>query len=451
MDDEALDDQIRALWHQSLEHGRSPRARPRRSPKLAAAAAAVVIVGLVGLILRLTNDTDDSSVVTDQPDERSDGPVTTGARDFVPMPKRFTTTTPVLDGSIPMTLIDGTDILVEVSGRYATASVTPTLWLEAPAQGAAAVFAASPDELALARCFAADGSDECLLQRTSSDRRVDAAVGVAGSANRGLFITFGAETGQPFSWPVDGDSSQPVADLYEDIEVTVVGEGWLVFDDVPPWVDPAGVRYDVTLSDTEGATMASFRLSPQCTGLSTYIQRLLEGADGTAGFDCVANHRISGSDRTIVEHVSVSPDEDDEPNDCPQAPDGNSAVDFDDSRGTYATNIKSVEGDDITFDVVQWLVGDAADEAHREEFPDDPGGAPNDYFIRNANDEVRAAPIDAEATVRLVRLQTDADPSVDPGSVSELPTYVAAGHSSDIYWLTFEDGAIVEICEQYRP
>lgn len=142
-----------------------------------------------------------------------------------------------------------------------------------------------------------------------------------------------------------------------------------------------------------------------------------------------------------------------EPNgDCGRSSGSNPAT-FDERGGVHAAFITSVDerSSSLSFDVVQWLSGEEADEAYRRDVPDDPGGPPNDYYLVNESDLVRTAPIAPDAQVALVRLGQDGDPGVGPGTVEELPGYVAAGSPSDVYWLTFDRGSVVAVCEQYRP
>lgn len=139
--------------------------------------------------------------------------------------------------------------------------------------------------------------------------------------------------------------------------------------------------------------------------------------------------------------------------DCPQRPDGSSPAIFDAAAGTYAAHLESVDtaARSVTFDVVQWLEGTDAVDAYNADNPTDPEGPPNDYYVVNANSEVRTAPIGADATVLLVRLASDGTAAVSPGTVDELPAYLDLAFPDDVYWLTFTGGEVVEICEQYRP
>ncbi len=138
--------------------------------------------------------------------------------------------------------------------------------------------------------------------------------------------------------------------------------------------------------------------------------------------------------------------------DCPHRPPGSSPADFD-GDGTYAALIDSVglAQSAVAFDIVEWLSGqDAIDDYHLE-FPDDPEGPPNDYRIRNEEPELRAASVSPDLAVWLVRLTEDSSADIDAGTLDELPTYLDDGGFGSPWWLTFEDGVITEICEQYVP
>ena len=123
---------------------------------------------------------------------------------------------------------------------------------------------------------------------------------------------------------------------------------------------------------------------------------------------------------------------------------------FDATSGTYAATIQDVTGGTIRFDVIQWLRGPDAKEAYRQDEPGTDEGPPGDYWTRNGSDEQRTATVDDAAQVELVRLSEDADPATGPGTVAELERDVA-DQAMSVYWLTFENGAITRVCEQYLP
>lgn len=105
----------------------------------------------------------------------------------------------------------------------------------------------------------------------------------------------------------------------------------------------------------------------------------------------------------------------------------------------------------MTFDVIQWLVGEDAKKAYEQDKPSSDGsGPPNDYWIRNVSTEERSAEVDPEAQVELVRLRQDGSADTSAGTVQELEQYVAEERSG-VYWLGFKDGVINRVCEQYRP
>ena len=139
--------------------------------------------------------------------------------------------------------------------------------------------------------------------------------------------------------------------------------------------------------------------------------------------------------------------------------DGSSDGVFDDADGTYATLLAELDPDagTISFDVVQWYVGQDATDAWQDEYPDDPDGPPNDYFVRNDNPAVRTAPIASDPTVYLVRMLEDQDADLDPGTLDELPDYLASQPGDDgyvshnHYWLSFSEGSVDRICEQFTP
>lgn len=161
---------------------------------------------------------------------------------------------------------------------------------------------------------------------------------------------------------------------------------------------------------------------------------------------------------TAGDVVPTSPPPGDEEGCAPGV--GSSPARFDPSGGLYATFLTGIDaaGRSVTFDVVQWLSGDAADEAYAKETGDD-SGAPNDFFVVNASPEVRTAAIAPGARVRLVRLQEDGTATSDAGTVEELPSYLEGYRPSppdgrlsyNPFWLRLEGGAVTSICEQYVP
>ncbi len=160
---------------------------------------------------------------------------------------------------------------------------------------------------------------------------------------------------------------------------------------------------------------------------------------------------------THAPETAETPDPESEPSeahrngDCPNRSRGSSPAVFDENSGTYAVTIESFNSGPVTvsFDVVQWLSGQAAAEAYREEFPDEPDARPG-YWVRNTNPTVRTAPVAASADVLLVRLHTDSSADVSEGTLAELPDYLDQT-PLNVWWLTLDAGTVIAICEQYTP
>ncbi|MGH9268312.1 MAG: hypothetical protein ACRD0D_09055, partial [Acidimicrobiales bacterium] len=91
--------------------------------------------------------------------------------------------------------------------------------------------------------------------------------------------------------------------------------------------------------------------------------------------------------------------------------------------GRYAAYLVEAEvaSHTLTFDVIQFLTGEAAAEAYRQDHPDDPEGPPNDYYIVNDDPGLRTEPVSKDVRVRLVRLGEDSDADLDPGTFEVLP------------------------------
>jgi hypothetical protein len=144
-----------------------------------------------------------------------------------------------------------------------------------------------------------------------------------------------------------------------------------------------------------------------------------------------------------------------------QCASGSSPAVYDPATGTYAVYVAAVDPDARTmnFDVIQFLVGQDADEAYHRDHPDDPEGPPNDYYIVNASSQTYTAAVAADVRVRLVRLAQDRNADLNAGTFEELPRYLTSARrepgspslSSLTFWLSLRGSQVVDICEQYRP
>jgi hypothetical protein len=120
--------------------------------------------------------------------------------------------------------------------------------------------------------------------------------------------------------------------------------------------------------------------------------------------------------------------------------------------GRYPAHLTAVNATDrtITFDVVQFLTGDAATKAAQEDGAEAP--PPNDYYIRNTNPALRTMPIPMDATIKVNTLEaeTSGDSTKDVTvTLERLATY---DHLADYtFWLTVKDGVISAVEEQFVP
>jgi hypothetical protein len=106
-------------------------------------------------------------------------------------------------------------------------------------------------------------------------------------------------------------------------------------------------------------------------------------------------------------------------------------------------------GRTVTFDVIQFLTGAAAQQAAKE---DGGGQADNDYWIRNVNPMLRTLPVAADVTitVNVLAAETSGDSTKDvPVTLTKLAAY---DHLADaVFWLTVAAGKITKIAEQFLP
>jgi hypothetical protein len=127
----------------------------------------------------------------------------------------------------------------------------------------------------------------------------------------------------------------------------------------------------------------------------------------------------------------------------------NSRADFDGQNGEYAVLLSTVDvrTRTISFDVIQYLVGDDAVREHRRIDPTGPGGPPTDYAIVNASARFDRATVSSEPRVRVLSPEL----VLVTSTFQRLPPERTSGRQPwlGLYWLTFQGGVVTEICEQY--
>lgn len=151
---------------------------------------------------------------------------------------------------------------------------------------------------------------------------------------------------------------------------------------------------------------------------------------------------------------ALTPTSEDRVPECVDNKPENSASTYDPQRGLYATYLKSFDlgSRQLTFDVIQWLSGDAANRAYARDFGDT-SGAPNDYYIVNASPKTYVATASPHAGVRIL---TGVVYPMRRGSLADLAVHLSNertenGDTNPTYWITIDRGVVTDICEQYRP
>jgi hypothetical protein len=129
------------------------------------------------------------------------------------------------------------------------------------------------------------------------------------------------------------------------------------------------------------------------------------------------------------------------------------ATDLEDGRHPAYITALDVDAGTVEVDVIQFLTGEEARVAYEQE-TGDPGGPPNDYYIKNENSRLRTLPVAADVRVTVV------DPGADsrPSTFGDLPALFATRFvpdggrlTSNPFWLTLEDGTVTAMEEQYLP
>ena len=107
---------------------------------------------------------------------------------------------------------------------------------------------------------------------------------------------------------------------------------------------------------------------------------------------------------------------------------------LEDSRHPGYVTAIDVPGRTVTFDLIQFLTGQAAQDAWAGDFPDDPDGPPNDYYIVNENSRLRTLPVVAGVDTTVNWLGGGAGP--EEISFDRLPNYFATNPapSDDHLW-----------------
>jgi len=115
--------------------------------------------------------------------------------------------------------------------------------------------------------------------------------------------------------------------------------------------------------------------------------------------------------------------------------------------GEWYGGVRGFDEQGFSFDLACLYIGDAAAVAASEDGEESP--PPNDYYVRNENDQVRMLSVDSDTPVTWY---TSGDPNSDvTGTYAAWIEFLATQESYLGIWVTVEDGAVVEIAEWWVP
>jgi hypothetical protein len=129
-------------------------------------------------------------------------------------------------------------------------------------------------------------------------------------------------------------------------------------------------------------------------------------------------------------------------------------------NGRHIGLIKSVGASThtIDIDIVQFLTGDAALTAYREDSGDASGSPDNDYYVRNQNTQVRHLVVADSAALRVQSLGEYNDASSpDKGKTvtwSTFADYWTSKHGEavvSLFWITLRGSTVVAVEQQFVP
>ncbi|MFG1955919.1 hypothetical protein [Micromonospora sp. NPDC048830] len=124
----------------------------------------------------------------------------------------------------------------------------------------------------------------------------------------------------------------------------------------------------------------------------------------------------------------------------------------------YLTGLDTT-GNTVTFDLIEFLTGDAAKAEWKKEHPENPDGPDNDYVIVNRNKRLRTLPVAADA--QCVVLSTLGGTDTKTISFAALPAFLEQQNKETAltppaiavlpFWLTVRHGTVVRFEEQFLP
>ncbi len=133
----------------------------------------------------------------------------------------------------------------------------------------------------------------------------------------------------------------------------------------------------------------------------------------------------------------------------PRAPEGSGCTPGSEvlPDGEWYGAVRAFDSQTISFDLTCLFTGEAAVAASAEDGEESP--PPNDYYVRNENDEVRVLMVDADTPVTWY---TSGDPNDEvTGTYAEWTAFLATQEFQLGVWVTIESGSVTEIAEWWVP
>ncbi len=124
--------------------------------------------------------------------------------------------------------------------------------------------------------------------------------------------------------------------------------------------------------------------------------------------------------------------------------------------GLHIAYVTSLNADDrkIVIDVAQFLIGDAAAKAYKQDTGEQLDG---DYYARNQNKQLRTFPLATNAKFRVNNLGGYEPSDPNDGHVLSFGEFVALYNSKPdqskhtLFWISLEGGLATHVEEQYVP
>ncbi len=109
----------------------------------------------------------------------------------------------------------------------------------------------------------------------------------------------------------------------------------------------------------------------------------------------------------------------------------------------------------LRYDVVQFLVGQDAITAYKQDNPGAADGPPNDYWVRNVNPRIYAAHF--APVVVVFDTKDPGSPELQTDTLANFLTRITSHYDSSgvyagtMWWVRLGGGLITELCEQWVP